>query len=390
MNKFIKTVPILLILIGSFTACDLERFPYDAIETGQSFKTIQDAENWNNGIYSYFRARQYGVYTYSQDIQVDQLNASLDYGNRNGELHRWSTFLAGSYTIRDTWREYYSAINNINMILDEYSKMELESDDDKALLDKYKGDAYFARAYYYNELALRWAKAYNPSTASSDLGVPVVLNVDYTVMPARASLEDVYKQVLDDISQAKTLLAGVSGEVGSNYFNIDVITALEARVKLYIQDWGGALTAANTLISGSKYTLIDDEGTLKDMWENDFDQEVIFQSFVSKPTELGNANSVYLGYNGTTQKYTPDFIPSQWVIDMYDEVDIRKDVYFEIKPVVIQGEEKELTLVNKYPGNPELFTTANTNYQHAPKGSLGLQKCILLLPKLLTIVQVMC
>lgn len=367
MKKFIKILPILLIFIGAFTACDLERFPYSAIETGQSFKTIQDAENWNNGVYSFFRARQYGIYTYSQDIQADQLNASVDYGNRNGELHRWSTFLAGSYTIRDAWREYYTAINNINMILDEYSKMELEDAEDIALLNQFKGDAHFARAFYYNELALRWAKAYNPTTASSDLGIPVVLEVDYTIMPARETLENVYKQVLSDISQAKTLLSGQAGNQGSNYFNADVVTALEARVKLYMQDWAGALTAANSLISGGKYPLINTEEDLIDMWTNDMAQEVIFQSYVAQPTELGNANSVYLGYNAGNQRYTPDFIPSQWVIDMYEDEDIRKNAYFQEKPVNLQGQLTDLTLVNKYPGNPELFTTANTNYQHAPK-----------------------
>ncbi len=367
MKRYLEQIFILLVIIGTFTACDLERFPYDAIETGQSFKTIKDAENWNNGVYSFFRARQYGIYTYSQDVQADQLNASLDFGNRNGDLHRWSTFLAGSYTIRDTWREYYSAINNINMVLSEYEGMELEDADENAQLEVYKGDAHLARAFYYNELALRWAKAYNPSTASSDLGVPVVLEVDYTVMPARATLENVYKQVLDDISKAKSLLSGVDGEPGSNYFNIDVVTALEARVKLYMQDWSGAHAAANSLISTGKYELIDDEATLKDMWTNDLEQEVIFQSFVAKPTELGRANNIYLGYNPGNGKYIPDFIPSQWVIDTYDDLDIRKGVYFEEKPIVIQGQDATAILVNKFPGNPDLFTTANTNYQHAPK-----------------------
>lgn len=41
MKKYIKSLLILSILLGSFTACDLERFPYDAIETGQSFQTIK-------------------------------------------------------------------------------------------------------------------------------------------------------------------------------------------------------------------------------------------------------------------------------------------------------------------------------------------------------------
>lgn len=367
MKEYIQSILVLSVILYAFSACDLERFPYDSIETGQSFVTIEDAENWNNGLYSFFRSRQYGVFTYSQDIQADQLNASLDFGNRNGDLHRWTTFLAGSYTIRDVWRDYYAAINNINVILAGYDAMELDDADDQATLDRFRGDAYFARAYYYNELALRWSKAYKPATAATELGVPIVLTSDYANLPPRETLYNVYQQILNDISEAKELLSSEVGESGSNYFNIDVVTALEARVKLYMEDWEGAYTAANSLINGGKYPLINDAATLKQMWTNDLDQEVIFQSHVEKPQELSNANAVYLGYNAASEKYTPDFVPSQWVIDMYADDDIRKEVYFEEKPVYIQGGDNTLILVNKFPGNPDLFTTASTNYQQAPK-----------------------
>ncbi|UJH89800.1 RagB/SusD family nutrient uptake outer membrane protein [Antarcticibacterium sp. 1MA-6-2] len=67
-------------------------------------------------------------------------------------------------------------------------------------------------------------------------------------------------------------------------------------------------------------------------------------------------------------RFSPDFIPSEWVVEMYAEDDARREVYFETLPVTLGGlDYSDLVLVNKYPGNPELFTGANTNYQHAPK-----------------------
>src|SRR5690606_24652828 len=70
----------------AMTSCEkkLDLYPYDSIELSQSFKTIQDARAWNNSIFQHLRGRVYGLYMYSQDVQGDQLNATLDYGNRNG------------------------------------------------------------------------------------------------------------------------------------------------------------------------------------------------------------------------------------------------------------------------------------------------------------------
>jgi hypothetical protein len=55
------------------------------------------------------------------------------------------------------------------------------------------------------------------------------------------------------------------------------------------------------------------------------------------------------------------------VIDKYAATDIRKATYFASKPVDFTTGSGTMTLVNKYPGNPALFTTQNTNYEHAPK-----------------------
>jgi len=104
------------------------------------------------------------------------------------------------------------------------------------------------------------------------------------------------------------------------------------------------------------------------MWTTDLAREVIMQAFVSRPNELPNVNGIYLGFVPATGKFTPDFVPSQWVVDKYDNADIRKAAYFQRKLLTIQGVDyPNIWLVNKYAGNPALFTGATTNYAHAPK-----------------------
>lgn len=361
-------IGLVFIALGAISCTkQLEKHPYDAIDLSQSFQSVKDAKSWDNGFYAKLRANVYGIFTYSTDVQADELNATLEYGNRNGFPHRWEGFLSTDYTIRDVWRGYYNAIANINVAIDGFAGITPDGDDEKAELDQYLGDAYFGRAYYYSRLILRFAKPYEPSTASTDLGVPLLTKYDLEGMPARATVKEVYDQILSDLAKAKSLLGGVKLQPGSTRFNNDVVSALEARVKLHMQDWEGAASAAKSLIDGGKYKLIDNAADLKKMWTNDLPQETIFQCFLSQD-ELANTNAIYLGYQPDDNKYRPDFIPSQWVVDAYSDNDIRKGVYFLKDSVIIIGKTyTDIYLVNKFPGNPEYFTSASTNYENAPK-----------------------
>lgn len=368
MKNIFKILTIATVLTVPFTSCKLDRYPYDSIEQSQSFKTITDAKSYENGMYSSFRGVQYGVYMFSTDVQADLLNASLEFGNRNGSPHRWSVFLADDYTIRDTWYGYYNSITNANNILDNIDNISVTTDADKTTLNTIKGEAYFFRAFYYYNLVLRWAKDYEASTANTDLGVPLVLKYDVTLKPARATVKEVYDQILADISQAKTFLATVVGVKASSKVTKDCVTALEAKVYLSMDNYAKAVETSGQLISSGTYKLLTTATDLKNEWLNDTGNETIMQSIAIAPSELPNVNSIYLGYNATSKKYTPDFIPQKWVIDLFADTDLRKAVYFEKKPVYIMGADySDIICVNKYPGNPALFTTATTNYAHKPK-----------------------
>lgn len=372
MTKYMNIHKFLLIavLAVTVTSCKkLDLFPASSIARDQSFQKVTDAKNWNAGMYNFLRGRFYGGFTFSTDVQSDLLNATLDFGNRNGNPHRWGTsFLADDYTIRDVWAAYYGAITNINVALEGFSKITPANAAEAAELNKYRGDAHLARAYYYHCLMLRWAKSYNPATASTDLGVPLVTKYDVNAQPARATSKEVYDLIISDINQAKGFLANTPGALGAKTFNIDVAIALEARVLLQMQNWSGAYNAANSLITGGKYRLINTATALRAYWHFDGNTESIFEIVTIKPNELAQTNSIYLGFLPATGRFTPDFVPSQWVVDEYADADIRKLVYFEQKPATFQGVNyNNVWMVNKYPGNPALFTGAATNYQHAPK-----------------------
>jgi hypothetical protein len=370
MKRFINIIVVCLIL--GISSCDLDRYPFNAIEQSQAFQTVKDATAFNNTLYSNLRGRVYGIYAISPDVQTDLLHAGLEFGNRRGSVYRWD-FVDTDYDIRDVWTGYYGALANINNFLDNVDRISLttsstdEAAAEKELIDNYTGEAYFLRAYYHYQLVKRYAKDYEPATAATDLGVPLVLHFDLNAQPSRSTIEEVYSQIITDLTSAKSLIT-TEGQLGSNRITKDCITALEAEVYLTVHKYQEAITAANTLINENKYPLVNSADALHNIWHIDATDETIFLLFASQPSELGNANNVYLGYSSASGKYIPDFIPEQWVVDLFDDADFRKSIYLEKKPVYVEGKDfPDTYLLNKYPGNPELFTSAVSNYQHKPK-----------------------
>ncbi|MBK7098593.1 MAG: RagB/SusD family nutrient uptake outer membrane protein [Sphingobacteriales bacterium] len=227
-------------------------------------------------------------------------------------------------------------------------------------------EAYWFRAYYYLNLSLRWSKAYDPATVASDPSVPIVLEYDVAARPARSTVKQVYDQILDDLTKAKDGLSSIAGSKGANRLSIDAVLALEARVKLYMKDWPGAKAAADAVISKNLYPLVKTAADMKNLWVNDSNEETIFKLFANNSNEQpGQVNSIYLGYISASKLYRPDFIPTQWIVDLFDNADIRKGVYFKQDSLDIGGAKyKNINLVHKYEGNPALFTSANTNYAY--------------------------
>lgn len=365
-NIYISIGLTALLILG---ACKkIAVVPVFEIATTQAFQTVKDGLAFDNGLYSLFRARQYGTYMYYQDVQADQLHATLDYGNNDGAPYRMdASFSSDDQTVDPEWNAYYSAIANINTALGGFPGIVTTNATDAASMNQYTGDAYLARAYYYHRLVKRWAKPYEPATAATDLGVPLVLAYNLTELPARATVQACYTQILADIAKAETLLSSVAGVQGSKYFTIDCAKALEARVRLDMHDWTGAYTVAQSLISSAKYPLISTQAAFTSYWATDGTQESIMQ-LAGNSSELPSTNAIYLEVK-TATNYDPYFVPSQDIINLYAATDIRKAAYFSKNyPVIIQGVSYPGTyVVSKYPGNPALFTGSLTNYENAPK-----------------------
>lgn len=350
MNKYIKGICAVALSAVMISSCDMDRFPKSSIAQDKSLLSVSDAQKWDNGFAATFRSRQYGLFTVEQDRQADQLNATVDFGNRGGAFYIWTSLNSGDYSLRDVWKLYYRSLKNVNSFLEGVQKI-TPAESEKAELDQYIGNAHFYRAFYYFNLAIRYGRPYVAATAGTDLCVPLVLKYDPNELPVRATNEAVYKQILSDLDVAKKNLAGAKGVQMSTRVTLDACVALEARVKFFMSDWAGALSAANSIINSGTYALVAPNAeSFKKMWHLDTSSEEILQMFVSRPDELPNTNNYY-SPNTALGTNTPDWLPTQWMLDLYAEKDLRKSVYFEKRKTTYGGINYDLYIISKFKGN---------------------------------------
>lgn len=147
----------------------------------------------------------------------------------------------------------YQMIFQCNAILD---KLASAPDGTPAQKNRISAQAKINRAYYYFQLANLYGKTYNETTATQDLAIPLVLKPDASLLPARATVQEVYTQILKDLQDAINTTALPD-------FGVDVIhpgkaaaLALQARVYLFMANYTQALATANACLQ-IKNTLLD-------------------------------------------------------------------------------------------------------------------------------------
>lgn len=370
-----------LLLTGSMTtSCDLDREPQQALDKDRALLSYTDAQAWQSGLKHRLRLSIGGYYTATQDIQADELTATLEFGNNYGAFADWSQLQAGTYETRDTYAGYYTTIKNANYVI-EYLPRLLEpgstvSADEQAKLKVILGEAYFHRAYAYLNLAIRYGKSYVEASAATDLSVPLHLKYNFEAKPPRESNKVIYDQVLADLTAAATNLSTVAGVANTDNITIDAVKALRARTCLYMQKYAEALALANELTASPTYALMSPSAdNMSAMWYADGTalKESILMPAVSFPEEENRTLSgVYLGANNQKSAFVPNFLPTKAVYDLFDATDTRKGVYFWAgETLIISGKNyTDLVLVGKWRGNAAYATTANARWGKVPDGRM--------------------
>lgn len=109
------------------------------------------------------------------------------------------------YRYQNDWSFGYLAIYNSNLCLELLQDIE-RNGSNNAQWDNAKGSAHFYRAYYFLMLTGQYGLAYDESSSTRDLGIPLRLESDFNIPSVRATVSDCYQQVIKDATVALELL----------------------------------------------------------------------------------------------------------------------------------------------------------------------------------------
>ena len=146
---------------------------------------------------------------------------------------------------RDTpthyWNHSYKAIAQANQALASIEEMGGGED-----LNPQKGEALLCRAYAHFMLVNLFGKCYDPSTASSDLGVPYVTKPEnkLIVKYKRATVKKVYDNIEKDLKEGLPLVTN-DYEQPKFHFTKAAANAFAARFYLYKGDWDKVIAHAD-------------------------------------------------------------------------------------------------------------------------------------------------
>jgi hypothetical protein len=110
------------------------------------------------------------------------------------------------------------------------------------LYNRIKGEALCFRGWAHFNLVQLYAKAYKNGAANDQAGIPYRTAAVAEPL-ARSTVAEVYKNILNDLTEACTLLDGCSF-LNYNHFNAMSAWGLKARVALAMQDYSNAATYA--------------------------------------------------------------------------------------------------------------------------------------------------
>ncbi|MEO7216883.1 MAG: RagB/SusD family nutrient uptake outer membrane protein [Gemmatimonadaceae bacterium] len=221
-----------LLLPVAMAGCSsiLDVTPKDTVPNATAIVDASGAHSALNGAYSGLQSLDYygEAYVVFSEVLSDNARHSGTYTSyADADNHQVA---ADNSEVRGIWTAIYDDVNRTNEIIVKVPKITgMDTDDRNEVL----GEAYFLRALNYHNLVRLWG------------GVPLRLAPVATVAEAasitRSTPADVYQQILSDLGQAETLIANTDQ---TNEASLGAAYALEARVRLYMQDWVGAEAAA--------------------------------------------------------------------------------------------------------------------------------------------------
>jgi tetratricopeptide (TPR) repeat protein len=311
-------IALLVLLTGCVKYLELE--PSQNISENIALTTDENVKSVLTGAYSEFA--NYAIYGGNLPRNAELLGG-------NGEI-QWvgtyidprqvfnKTMIASNSEASGQWTESYAVINTVNNVLSGLNVVKVQD------RNRVEGEALFLRGLMYFDLVRFFAQQYKPGVPNTQLGVPLVLTpthgIDATSFVTRNTVDEIYTQVITDLTSAATKLPADNDVYASS----GSANALLARVYLQKGDFAKARDAANAVIISGVFSL---QATYAEVFNNDNNTtEDIFATQIT-PQDRFSAMTEYFSipeYGGRDGDI--DILPGH--LSLYPAGDERRDLFF--------------------------------------------------------------
>lgn len=254
------------------------------------------------------------------------------------ELYNWKL---NEYRFANDWSEAYEVVYTSNFVLEALQKIQATAKNQQQW-NNVKGSALFYRSYNFLNLLWVYAKAYDASTASTDLGIALRTASDFNIPSVRSSAKEGYERVLTDTKDAAALLPDLPLHVMRP--SKAAAYSLLARTYLSMRIYDSALVYANKAIA-LKNTIMN------------FNHDSDIPSGINAPVPFKRFNKETIFYYEMGTTFAINGINKALIDTMllasYNTNDLRKNAFYT-------GTGNSYTFKGSYTGNTNLYFTGIT------------------------------
>ncbi|WP_106596353.1 RagB/SusD family nutrient uptake outer membrane protein [Dyadobacter jiangsuensis] len=338
-----KKILLLIMGIFSFTACtDLNEDPASLITTEQFYKTESDALAAVTAVYN-AALNNGGLTMYNRlfhlafEIMSDDAIAGLRVTNADV---RTISVLAHSTTndrVDELWKESYVAINRANIAIARIPGIEM----DATLRTRLVNETKFLRGLLYFNLVRLWGD------------VPLILEENGSlsneaIQVARTPKEDVYKQIIQDLTDAEALPSSFTG-ANAGRATGGAAKSILAKVYLTRQEWDKAAAKSLEVINGPYgYDLFENFADVFNVATKNGKEHIFSVQCKSNVNGQGNrlaSSATPVGIPGVASAGTDE--PHADVYKLFSDKDKRRDVTF-FTSLVSPTTGKEITFPPRF------------------------------------------
>lgn len=313
MRTSIKICMILVIAVFAY-GCDLDRMPYNEITNDNMNES--SVETITLGTYAKMKEEYYYKSThYVNEYGGDNVSLSGTTSDSFYYLYKYQRLVDNYYPAR-VWRYTYQMIVNVNTVI------ETVGEGQSTELDNLLGENYYLRGHLYFTLCNLFGRPYVQSP-ETNLGIPIKLTSNKDEYPERATVKEVYDQVIKDLEKGASLMTSTKSNI---YASKEVAYAMLSRVYLYMENWEKAKEYADLVINSGRYQLLTGDTYQKyPRYVPESNTETIFAIRMVKDTDYQKYNMDYYSvgsmYAQINDEGWGEMYPSSSYLDLLHEND---------------------------------------------------------------------